>query len=376
MKLKIIIPAVLALAALLPACKNDLKVLAPYKETVSVYGLINPNESTQKIRINKVFLGEGDANVMAMNADSINYGAGELTVSLERYMDGSTTPTTTTQGNTSKKSIVLTETVVATASGAFNNTQRLYITNDKLYATGNYKLIITDNHSGKQFTAQTVSIDSVRPGTVKPIVYNPTLQPAHPFPPNFPAGPPAPGAYIDYTILNVTQKIKFKSVLNARLYQVVMRFHYRDSLTDGTVNNMIADYTFPTLKSNGLAGGEDMEADFTSDDFYKNVAQVINQRPAVTNLRNRASDYIEYIIYAGTQDLSDFLQVNAPATTIAQDKPYYTNVTGGVGIFAARSRFSIGKDLYSGFIDAISTNHYTCPLRFCNSTGSASSACF
>lgn len=374
MKLKIIVPAVLALAALMPACKNDLKVLAPYKESVSVYGLINPNEATQKIRINKVFLGEGDATVMAMNADSINYGPGELTVTLERYMDGSTTPTLTTQGDPTKKSIVLTETVVTTASGAFNNTQRLYITNDKLYPIGNYKLTITSNHSGKQFTAQTLMIDSVKPGTTKPIILTST-QPAHPFPPGFPAGPPPPGAYIDYTLLNVLQKIKFRSVANARLYQVVMRFHYTDSLLNGTANDMAVDFVFPTLKSSDLSGGESMEVDFLSDDFYTNLASNINSKPPVTGLKKRVSGYMEYIIYAGTQDLSDFLQVNAPSTTIAQDKPYYTNVNGGVGIFAARSRFSIGKDLYSGFIDAIATNHYTCPLSFANSVGSTNNVC-
>ena len=39
----------------LSSCKNDLDVLAPGEESVSVYGIINPNQSVQNIRINKVY---------------------------------------------------------------------------------------------------------------------------------------------------------------------------------------------------------------------------------------------------------------------------------------------------------------------------------
>lgn len=360
--LKTLVP-VAALAALLYACKNDLKVLAPYKESVSVYGLINPNQDTQKLRINKIFLGEGDANVMAQKTDSVNFQPNEITVILERYMDGSTTPTLTTMGNGTRKSITLTEMVVTTSPGAFSSTQRLYITTDKLYPSGNYKLTITKNSSGKQFTALSEAIDSVKPGGIKPFVLG-TTQPAHPFPVGTPQS-----SYIDYSTPGIQQKIKFKSIPNARLYNVVMRFHYHDSLTNNTIVNRYADYNFVTQKSTTLDGSEDLEVDFMSDDFYTNVAAIINTAPPVANLKNRASDYIEYIIYAGSQDLSDFLQVNAPSNSIAQDKPYYTNVSGGVGIFACRSKSALGKDISVNFIDAISVNHSTCPLRFCNSAG-------
>ena len=69
----------------LTTCKNKLNINAPYKEIPSIYAVLNPQENIQIIRINKVFLGEGDANVMAKVADSVNYNAGDLLVTLERF---------------------------------------------------------------------------------------------------------------------------------------------------------------------------------------------------------------------------------------------------------------------------------------------------
>ena len=72
-------------------CRNDLELNAPYKEIPSIYAVINPSEPVHVIRINKVFLGEGDANAMAKVADSVNYPAGELTVTLRRFVNDKVT---------------------------------------------------------------------------------------------------------------------------------------------------------------------------------------------------------------------------------------------------------------------------------------------
>jgi hypothetical protein len=170
----------LALTVLsLTSCKNDLEVLAPGEESVSVYGVINPNQSVQNIRINKVYLTDGDALTAGQDASQINYGPGELKVTLQRFMTGSTTPTLTTVGNPTKKEIVLTETVVTTASGDFNANQRIWQTTDKLFNTGEYKLTITNVSSGKEFTSQTVMVDSVKSnGSIMPFNWYPNPSPS------------------------------------------------------------------------------------------------------------------------------------------------------------------------------------------------------
>ena len=73
---------------------------------------------------------------------------------------------------------------------------------------------------------------------------------------------------------------------------------------------------------------------------------------------------MEYIIYACNENMDTFLKVNEPSNSIAQDKPNYTNINGGVGVFAGISKTALGKELKSDFIDEISDNPLTSSLLF------------
>lgn len=355
----------------LVSCKNELDVLAPGEEAVSVYGVLNPNEPVQKIRINKVYLTDGDALAVAQDASQINYGPGELQVTLQRFMTGSTTPTVTTVGNTTRKEIVLTETVVTTAGGNFSQEQRIWQTTDKLYTSGEYKLTIKNISSGKEFTAQSIMIDSVKSYNTMPFIFVPTTYPIHCGVGNagyvaatIPGTGTQPNAYINYNVLSHTKKINFKSVPNAKLYKVTMRFHYIDTLIDGItgIRNYV-DMNFPSLTSTNIAGNEEMSVSFGVADFYNMLATEIPKKTTGT-IKHRTAHYMEYIVYACSETMNTFLMVNQPSTTIAQDKPNYTNIVGGTGIFASTSKTSLGKELKDEFIDELSNNPVTSSLSF------------
>lgn len=378
--------SIIALSLIFTSCKNDLEVLAPGKEMVSVYGVLDATQPVQNIRINKVYVNENDALISAQDADAINYGPGELTVKLQRYITGNTTPQLTTKGDPIKKEIILTETVVTTNSGTFNQTQRIWQTTDKLYRDGEYKLIILKTATGEEIaSAQNVILDSVKVSSnVMPFCYyvNPSPTGASTSYPNHggyvPDSPPGTGtpqrAYIDYSGLGAQQNIKFKSIKNAKLYDVVMRFHYNETTTAGT-NSYYIDYNFGTVKGNLTKVDEALSVDFIANDFYTNIGREMLKK-SVPNLINRKALFMEYFIYAGAESLSDFLEVNAPSTTIATDKPYYTNIKGGVGIFSSRSSCSVTKDLWNNFIDKIACHTSTYPHYFLNSSNIvASSPC-
>jgi hypothetical protein len=355
------------------SCKNDLDVLAPGEEAVSVYGIINPNQAVQNIRINKVYLTDGDALAAGQNNETINYGPGELLVTLKRYMTGSSTETLTTVGNPTKKEIVLTETVVTTSSGSFDTNQRIWQTTDRLFNSGEYKLTIKNVSTGKEFTSQTLVVDSVKSYPGMPFIYASVAPPYHyPVHCGFGNGgytPPTSSiqtqaiAYINYSVLTATPKIKFKSVANAKVYKVIMRFHYIDSLTDGSAYRRFVDFNFPTQTSSTFAGGEEMSVSFNAPDFYSNLASQIPKQ-TIGTISLRTAHFMEYIIYASNDDLNTFLLVNEPSNSIAQDKPNYTNISGGLGIFACISKSSMGKELKDDFINEIVDNPTTSSLQF------------
>ena len=70
------------------ACETDFEVNASWKEVTVVYGLLDQSQQQQYIKINKAYLGEGDALQMASVADSSNYNPEDLEVKIFKVKDG------------------------------------------------------------------------------------------------------------------------------------------------------------------------------------------------------------------------------------------------------------------------------------------------
>lgn len=358
-----IVSAFCLVAVVFNSCKNELNILAPYKESVSVYAVLNPQDVRNYVRINRIFLGEGNSFQMAQVNDSINYKKGELTVTLERYDNGALALTTV--GNPTKKLITLNDTVIQTQSGVFNSNQRLFYTDDKLYTWGDYKLTITNNKTGNVFTSRGAIIDSVKPTPFLPIAL-----PPYPLPQGSPNN-----MYIDFSLPTVLRTIRFNSVKGARDYDVIMRFHYIDSLNTGAVVPKYVDYNFPTVSSADLNGGEQLSVSFKSGDFYTYLVSKLNASEP-SNLLFRKIIKLDFLVIAGAQDFCDFLKISSPSTSVAQDKPVYSNIEGGgFGIFSSRSRHHISKNISVSWIDYMAITKPTCNLRFLKSDGNVSAIC-
>nr|MDQ3100708.1 hypothetical protein [Bacteroidota bacterium] len=69
----------LVAATVLLGCSTELEVNAPYKDITIVYGLLNQREDTHFVKINKAFLGEGDAYQYAAIQDSNEYRDEDIT---------------------------------------------------------------------------------------------------------------------------------------------------------------------------------------------------------------------------------------------------------------------------------------------------------
>ena len=364
-----IVPILAAITALFNSCKNDLHILAPYKESVSVYGILNPQDTIQMIRINKIFLGEGNAYTMAQVNDSVNYKPGVLTVTLEREVNG--VKVQTTKGST-KTQIVLRDTVIqlaSTTNAIFNSNQRLYITSDRLYNSGTYKLNIKNNNTGNVFTAQTVMVDTIRQG-----LYQPFASPFFPVP----YSPTNIQSYfIDYsTSITKSHTLRFLSVKDAKEYTCTMRFYYADSLVSNPfLQPHYVDYTIPSVKSTGLAGNEAITITFFPDAFLATVEGGINKIGTPSNFAGRHATHIDFIVTSGAQEFVDFLEVSAPSTSVSQDKPAYTNINGGFGIFSSKSVRVFPKAIWNSFLDYMSQNKPMCSLGFFNSASNLGFTC-
>ena len=110
-----------------------------------------------------------------------------------------------------------------------------------------------------------------------------------------------------------------------------------------------------------------MQTQFIGEDFMRFIGNQLSGKPVPMARRALKT---EIILIAGSDDLNTFIQVNAPSTGLIQDKPEFTNINNGLGIFASRyNKAPFGKYLNGHTLDELACGIYTKPLKFLNSLG-------
>jgi hypothetical protein len=348
----------------------------------SIYAVLNPQEKIQVIRINKVFLGESDASTMAQVADSINYQPGDLTVTLNRFVNG--VHVDASPQESTSKTITFRDSMILADPGVFNRNQRVYVCSDplregqpgqsnwKIY--GDYVLTVKNNKTGNVFTAKATAIDS----TVS--YYRPFVGLTYPVP--LTPGNNNADNYIDYSNPNGTYTIRFK-VNSAKIYQAVMRIHYYDSInTDPNLNGYksynYADYSFTNVYSKDANSQGDISITFKGQSIYSAIAYELSKKPLVAGLFGRRTYKVQFFIYSSTQEYMDYLQYSAPSLSINQEKHLYSNFDNqaAIGIFTFRTRTSVTKEMDNSFKTQFRNNPSTCPYHFFGADPSTNVGCF
>ncbi len=360
MKKNLFILCVLASSLLYHSCKTDLDLIAPYKESAVVYCLINPFDSIHYVRVNRIFLGEGDANVSAAMKDSVYYKPGELSVHIEKYFD-----------NVLKQKIVFTESYEKPLNpGTFNKDQLIYRSKVKFKADSSgklftYKLVVKNNNSGTIYSSKTTLIPELGSGTACANL------------PSFCFFNTNVVSIINSSTLSTAiTRVKFGPPQNASICGVSLRFYYTETYATGGKNSKFVDYNLGQKKINPANSAEVVDFSFSGDDFYRNLAQHI---PIDPNVNYRMADSINFYIKAGGQELSLYNDINNTSGAFGQEKPIYSNIDNGYGVFSARYTKKITKTYYNCLVaatsqnthivsdkslEALATGPITCKLRF------------
>ncbi len=320
---------------LLNSCSTDFDINAEPKDIAVVYGLLNQAETSQYIKITKAFLGDEDALVMAQNSQNSSYGD-DLSVSLEEWKNG----VKNTTYYFSKTTITDKE------SGVF------YFPNQDVYEANIpqlkndciYKLFITNNVTGKLISAETSLV-------------NESL---------FKLKIPMTGANIGF-VNNageyVASEVKWITAKNGRLYEPVFRFHYSDSNINTQLRDTTkyVDWILGNSKSNKLDGGEELSIPYDGESFFRIISGKI---PVDPNIVKRHAIRIELIMSMGGDELSTYIDVNKPSSSIVQERPAYSNISNGVGIFSSRYKKVYKFNLSPATRIALLNNIYTQALNF------------
>jgi hypothetical protein len=320
----------LLLTLLNSQCKNEVKILAPYKDIPVIYGLLDQNDSVHYIRVNKVYAGIGNAYVIAKQYDSINYPVGTITVQLQDL-------------NTNNTVTLDTTTAISLSAGIFSYPYEvLYKTTEKLDSTHQYKLTVMNNKTGKVASGSTALLPDISVD-----------------PPNYLTNSPI-NIYPDTTTPSV---VSWATNSRAIIYQFTMRFFYNeiDTLARDTVHSYL-DWVFAAQISPTLGSGYFMSDKFRGIDFLHLLYAEISPINGRSIKRVPVSILVSFT--SGSLDLNTYIQLSEPSLTVNQEKPFFTDIKNAVGIFTGRHIQSSNKPLGFITLEMIDTSSLIKPLNF------------
>jgi hypothetical protein len=336
------------------ACSNDIDLTADYKDYTVVYGLLDPKADTNWVRINKAFLGDGDALQFAQISDSLYYDS--LYAYIQAY---------SAAGSKVGDSIVLRKMIdyFPKDSGIFAYDKNiLYYTTEALNSNLRYLLTIIKPVQQDTTTASTILCKN--------------------FFMSYPPNSNTILSFEDQFGLNQNPKLTMKwgHDDNSYAYQLGIRFHYKEWVASDPGNKVdkVFEYYFPMFTIYGNGGGFNAEYydigthivkyEVFKTDFYGAVKSSIDADPAGTpsnDLHVRSFSSLDIIVLQASQELYKYITLNKPSLSFVQKLSDYTNISDGRGIFASRSNSGInGLNLNQQTRDSLSEGQFTKDLNF------------
>ncbi|HZK08323.1 MAG TPA: hypothetical protein VFC92_08990 [Bacteroidales bacterium] len=305
------------LSIIFSSCETDVDVNAEWKEITIVYGLLNQQDATHYLRINKAFLG-GNALEIAKIADSSSYG-GSLEVKLQGI---------NLNNNQMMQEISFdTVTINNKDSGDFYNPYMLvYKASAQLDPDLSYSLLIRNTTNDREITAQTKLINS------------------------FAITKPPSGGRANF-VRSFTTEFAWRNAVNGKRYQPTIRFHYMElpAGSSDTIHKFI-DWKLPVQFADDIFGNGSQSIAVNNDAFYSFINNNVKPREFSGK---RFCSTIDFMVTAAGIEYDTYMRVNGPSGSLVQDKPEYTNINNGFGVLSSRLDITKERHLHPQAEDEI-----------------------
>lgn len=319
------------------SCNEDIEMLGDFKETAVVYGLLDQSESVHMIKITRAFIGPGNAVEIAKIPDSSYFNQVDATIT--EYVN-----------NVKTNEWQLKDTMVANKdeNGIF------YAPEQKLYyfisdSVGeNYGNAVYLNENAKYVFHAIINNGEFEIKGETQLVSGIT---------NNIAGSPQPFRFADNEQNYISSLINISSTGNAHQINTKLTLEFTEWVgATGTLKSV--DWT---IGETPVDPNSTKVFSASGQTFYNLIKNNCSDDPAIDK---RTFTGIRTTITGATEDLVNYILVNAPTSSLAQSKPTYTNLesTNGnpvVGIFTAVQTTTI----YKPFIDPLGNSNLRCINR-------------
>jgi hypothetical protein len=321
---------VFILANLFTSCNEKINLIGDFTETAVVYGLLDKSDSIHFIKINRAFIGPGNSLEIAQIPDSNYFNQVDATVTefingsevREWELKDSTIENKETGGvfyaPTQKVYYFKTKTCKADGTQQLNSPLPSDLLNS-LNGLAKYKLKISVNGGEFEVYGETEIVGAVSTSAelqnfrfdfientgeyaqsgISTTIGNPVLGKCY--------------------IVNTSLEVNFEEIIQSTLEVNTKTFKWN-------------------LGESEIEPGSSKSFTMNGQTFYDLIKSNVTANPLITKRRMKS---IKVISIGGSQDLSNYMAVNKPSSSLAQNKPTFTNLTATgdhrvIGIFSSR----------------------------------------
>lgn len=304
---------IFSLVTILFSCSTDVDLNADYKDITVIYGLLDKNTDKQYIKVNKAFLGDASVAEMAAISDSFIYKSAD--VSIKKYKNGNYVKTI---------DFVYNDTIPKDTGFFANDKNVIYIADEKIIEDNElgdleaFKFELVVKIEGKpEIISETKLVSDV-------IIQYPQSYQTVKF---YQSSGISSGFYKD-------QRLDFSSAKNSILNEIYVEISFYEREFGST------DYKLKTLSWKQLSkralndnGGENLRTYVSGTGFYYYIHSQIEN----VNVEERVFYSMRFFFVTAGESLTKYIDLTTPSYGIVQEKPSYTNIENGWGLFSSRS---------------------------------------
>lgn len=296
-------------------CEAEFDPNDDYTEQMVVYCILDKNTDTTFVRIERCFLGSGNALVYAKNKDSIYYNPEDLDVKLYAYTLNDTL--------NAKKTYDFTYTTKAKQEGNFFGGQvPVYyaITKNQLLEYPFYKLIIKNNKTGLEVSATTHMVTGFDISSTDLRFQGSSSNASD----NLSAFKD-----IHWTGYSNTSS---QEVNRAKSFQLNLKFYYGKN---GTTEMDSIDMFMMSRLVTG-ATQSDNSTRITINDIIQRLKEQFEAKSQTTIKIPNLQNFV-ICVYGCNKDMADYISVNNASDNSLNYRPMYSNIRNGYGLFASKN---------------------------------------
>lgn len=334
------------LSVLVSSCKTDLDLNAPYDQIPIVYGILDPTVDTQYVKINRTYLAPDNNQLYASVNDSNLYTA--VSAKVEEYLNGELITTFALEEEWAQN----------IEDGLFySDSQKVFyfVTPGGLNEDATYKINIDITEESDPVIAETEMVYtsglSFEDNYSQVVTWN-NMSFAR-------KSTLSDGTYIDETPKWITTK-------NGKRYELLMRFHYLEYTSTGVYTSKFIDWSLGSHVSTSTSGNQELFKKISGEAFYDMIKGKLSNYEYEADVTKRVVRNIELFVYAGNENLSTYIELSTPSDGLVKQKPIFTNIEGGYGLFASRTKTRLNSGLDDFSVYALWGSEKTKGLKFCS----------